>query len=59
MTGNTIKRAQSKGLSATACAITFQGNASNNRQQDAFFFIDDYYQETLGITEVKATSLPL
>lgn len=59
MTGNTIKRAQSKGLSATACAITFQGNASNNRQQDAFFFIDDYYQETLGVTEVKATSLPL
>ena len=42
-----------------ACAITFQGNVSNNRQQDAFFFIDDSYQETLGVTAVKPVSLPL
>ncbi|AWT48711.1 protein phosphatase [Psychrobacter sp. YP14] len=41
-----------------ACAITFQGNASNNRQQDAFFFIDDYYQEKLGVTAVKSISPP-
>ena len=41
-----------------ACAITFQGNASNNRQQDAFFFIDDYYQERLGVTVVKSISPP-
>lgn len=41
-----------------ACAITFQGNASNNRQQDAFFFIDDYYQERLGVTAVKSISPP-
>ena len=26
---------------AQACAITFQGNASNQRQQDAFYFLDD------------------
>lgn len=39
-------------LPATLCAITFQGNASNGLQQDAFFFVDDYYQETLGITPV-------
>ena len=39
-------------LSATLCAITFQGNASNGLQQDAFFFVDDYYQEALGITPV-------
>jgi len=32
--------------------MTFQGNASNGLQQDAFFFVDDYYQETLGITPV-------
>lgn len=41
-----------------ACAITFQGNASNNRQQDAFFFIDDYYQERLGVTAIKSISPP-
>ena len=39
-------------LPATLCAITFQGNASNGLQQDAFFFVDDYYQEALGITPV-------
>lgn len=39
-------------LSTTLCAITFQGNASNGLQQDAFFFVDDYYQEALGITPV-------
>ena len=39
-------------LSTTICAMTFQGNASNGLQQDAFFFVDDYYQETLGITPV-------
>lgn len=44
---------------AKACAITFQGNASNKRQQDAFFLIDDYYQETLGVTKVDTVSLPL
>ena len=40
-------------LSTTLCAITFQGNASNGLQQDAFFFVDDYYQEALGITPVR------
>ena len=39
-------------LSTTLCAITFQGNANNGLQQDAFFFVDDYYQEALGITPV-------
>lgn len=39
---------------AHACAITFQGNASNQCQQDAFFFLDDWYQETLGMTESVA-----
>ena len=39
-------------LPTTLCAITFQGNASNRLQQDAFFFVDDYYQEALGITPV-------
>ena len=39
-------------LFATVCAMTFQGNASNGLQQDAFFFVDDYYQEVLGITPV-------
>lgn len=40
-------------LSTTICAMTFQGNASNRLQQDAFFFVDDYYQEALGITIVR------
>lgn len=39
-------------LSAILCAMTFQGNASNGLQQDTFFFVDDYYQEVLGITPV-------
>ena len=39
-------------LSTMLCAMTFQGNASNGLQQDAFFFVDDYYQEALGITPV-------
>ena len=39
-------------LFATVCAMTFQGNASSGLQQDAFFFVDDYYQEALGITPV-------
>ena len=39
-------------LPTTLCAMTFQGNASNGLQQDAFFFVDDYYQEALGITPV-------
>jgi len=34
---------------AQACAITFQGNASNQLQQDAFFFLDNWYQEDLGV----------
>lgn len=40
-------------ISTTICAMTFQGNASNGLQQDAFFFVDDYYQEALGITPVR------
>lgn len=39
-------------LSTTICAMTFQGNTSKGLQQDAFFFVDDYYQEALGITPV-------
>lgn len=39
-------------ISTTLCAMTFQGNANNGLQQDAFFFVDDYYQEALGITPV-------
>lgn len=42
----------SSSVIAQTCAITFQGNASNEKQQDAFFFIDNWYRETLGITEV-------
>lgn len=40
-------------IDVQTCALTFQGNASNKRQQDAFFFIDDWYQTDLGITEVR------
>lgn len=40
-------------LSTTLCAMTFQGNANNGLQQDAFFFVDDYYQVALGITPVR------
>ena len=43
---------------AQACVITFQGNASNQRQQDTFFFLDNWYQETLGITEITAVKSP-
>lgn len=40
-------------LPATLCAITFQGNASNGLQQDAFYFIDGWHYEKLGITPVS------
>jgi len=43
---------------AHACAITFQGNASNGRQQDAFFFLEDWYQEVLGVTEITVVTAP-
>ena len=49
---------KSSHLIAQACAITFQGNASNQLQQDAFFFLDDWYQETLGITEIRTIEAP-
>lgn len=39
-----------------ACAITFQGNASNNLQQDAFFFLDNWYQEDLGVMAVTSVA---
>lgn len=58
MTDNTMTAKPASVISATACAINFQGNASNQRQQDAFFFIDDYFQETLGITEVSSVRYP-
>lgn len=44
---------------AQACAITFKGNVDRNRQQDAFFFIDNCFQEDIGVTEVVAKQLPL
>ncbi|WP_435949899.1 PP2C family protein-serine/threonine phosphatase [Psychrobacter sp. DM8] len=40
-------------LSTQICAITFTGNVSHGLQQDAFAINDDYYQETLGVTEVQ------
>lgn len=43
---------------AQACAITFLGNASNNLQQDAFFFLDNWYQEDLGVMAVTPVALP-
>lgn len=43
---------------AQACAITFQGNASNNLQQDAFFFLDNWYQEDLGVMAVTPVVSP-
>lgn len=43
---------------AQACAITFQGNASNNLQQDAFFFLDNWYQEELGVMAVTSVAAP-
>ena len=42
-------------LSAQLCAMSFQGNASNGLQQDAFFFLNDCYQTSLGITEVQTS----
>ena len=43
---------------AQACAITFQGNASNNLQQDAFFFLNNWYQEDLGVMAVTPVAAP-
>ena len=43
---------------AQPCAITFQGNASNNLQQDAFFFLDDWYQEDLGVMAITSVASP-
>ena len=43
---------------AQACAITFQGNASNNLQQDTFFFLDNWYQEDLGVMAVTPVAAP-
>jgi len=43
---------------AQTCAITFLGNASNNLQQDAFFFLDNWYQEDLGVMAVTPVALP-
>lgn len=42
-------------LSTQLCAMSFQGNASNGLQQDAFFFLNDCYQTSLGITEVQTS----
>lgn len=50
--------AQNKLPIAQACAITFQGNASNQLQQDAFYFLDDWYQEVIGVTEITPFTLP-
>ncbi|PKG34182.1 PP2C family protein-serine/threonine phosphatase [Psychrobacter sp. Sarcosine-3u-12] len=43
---------------AQASATTFQGNASNNLQQDAFFFLDNWYQEDLGVMAVTPVASP-
>lgn len=43
---------------AQACAIIFKGNASNNIQQDAFFFLDNWYQEDLGMMAVTPVTEP-
>ena len=43
---------------AQACATTFQGNASNQLQQDAFFFLDNWYQEDLGMMAVTPVASP-
>lgn len=42
---------------AQACAITFQGNASNQLQQDAFFFLEDWYQEDLGMMAITPVTV--
>lgn len=46
------------GIIANACAITFQGNARNGLQQDAFFFLDHWYQEDLGIMSLTSVQAP-
>ena len=46
------------GALAQACVITFLGNASNNLQQDAFFFLDHWYQEDLGVMAVTPVASP-
>ena len=43
---------------AQACVITFQGNANNNLQQDAFLFLDDWYQEYLGVMAMTPVTAP-
>jgi protein phosphatase len=43
---------------AQACVITFQGNASNNLQQDDFFFLDNWYQEDLGMMALTPIEAP-
>ena len=43
---------------AQASTITFQGNASNQIQQDAFFFLDHWYQEDLGVMPVTPVVAP-
>ena len=43
---------------AQTCAITFQGNATNQLQQDAFFLLDDWYQEALGVTAIMPVKWP-
>lgn len=43
---------------AQACAVTFQGNASNQLQQDAFFFLDHWYQEDLGVMAITSVASP-
>lgn len=49
---NSFKSSPDSLTIAQCCAITFKGNASNKLQQDAFFLLDDWYQEDVGITEV-------
>lgn len=43
---------------AQACAVTFLGNASNKLQQDAFFFLGNWYQEDLGMMAVTPVVVP-
>ena len=43
---------------AQVCTFTFQGNASNQLQQDGFFILDNSYQEDLGVTEITPVRLP-
>lgn len=53
MTGfNNANSIPNNSLIGQCCAITFKGNASNDLQQDAFFLLDNWYQEELGVTEV-------